>query len=199
MESYDAELTFLVVRMPMCLTWPLVAHHKHQPREQKNIKMPIFWNFWGFENFSKKFQKFVFVKIRHRITSFRSHARLSKIEVLEVFWDHFENFQNGLKKLLVLRFYSNEHVIEMRWFCVGFWQKQIFEIFLKNFRIPKNFKKSAFLYFFALVADVYDVPQVATSGTWACGPPKKLIQHHSFPMICLKFSNSSWFFLKVFG
>ena len=66
-------------------------------------------------------------------------------------WEKFskiENFQNGLKKLLILRFCSNEHVIEMRWFCVGFWQKQIFE----KFSNPQKFQKNRHFSIFFLLS-----------------------------------------------
>jgi len=46
-----------------------------------------------FENFgvSKIFSKFVFATNRQKITSFKSHARLSKIKALKSISEHFEN------------------------------------------------------------------------------------------------------------
>ena len=118
------------------------------------------------------------------------YSKIEKSRFFEKF-SKIENFQNALKSLLILRFCSNEHVIDIRWFSVGFWNKTILEKFWKNFRILKNFEKIEFFrFFFALVPDVYHAPHVRTSVTWECGPPKKLVQHHSFPTICLKFSNS---------
>jgi hypothetical protein len=43
--------------------------------------------------FFKKISKIFFVKTEHRIISFPSHARLSKIEVLESILEHFEIFR----------------------------------------------------------------------------------------------------------
>ena len=61
LESYDAELTFLGVRMPMCPMCEHVAHDTHQAREQKkNRKKSIFSKFLRIRKFSENFSQIFF-------------------------------------------------------------------------------------------------------------------------------------------
>ena len=58
--------------------------------------------FRGFENFSKNFPKLFFAKNRQRIISFRSHARLSKIEEKFSFLLHGNRFKiNNIENFLL--------------------------------------------------------------------------------------------------
>ena len=101
-----------------------------------------------------------------------------------------EHFQNALKSLIILRFCSNEHVIEMRWFSVEFWQKKILKNFLKNFRISENPIK--FCIFFQDFAHVPGMLHVHRFGTFSKFFKKLKLQYQSFPTSCLGLSGDPY-------
>ena len=71
-----------------------VAHQAHGRFSKKKIEnLRFFRIFVEFQNFSKNFPKIVFVKNRQNIVSFRSYARLNKIEAKYVILEHFEIFR----------------------------------------------------------------------------------------------------------
>ena len=120
---------------------------------------------------------------------------LPKFHQLRIF-SKIEKFQNALKSILILRFCSNEHVIEMRWFCAQFWQKKILENFLKNFRISENpIKFVIFLPAFAYVPGVLHWHRFVRFSNFF---QKQKVEPHSFSTSPISFCNSSWLLLKVF-
>ena len=119
-------------------------------------KIRFFRIFVEFQKFSKNFPKFFLVKNQQNIVSFRLYENRSKIRHFRAYWyfsnfwkkivflRFLKNFQKSknfkmLKWRILLRFCSNEHMIEMRRCFVDFWQKKILENFLKNFGIPQTF------------------------------------------------------------
>ena len=99
MESYDAELTFFEARKFVCLMCAHVAHQAHGRFSKKQFEnLRFFRIFVEFQNFSKNFPKLFFVQNRQNIVSFRSYARLNKIEAKYVILEHFEIFQIFEKK-----------------------------------------------------------------------------------------------------
>ena len=118
MESYDAELTFLGVRMPMCPMCEHVAHDTHQAREQKkNRKKSIFSKFLRIRKFSENFSQIFFcqkVAENHLISLTCSFEQNRSIRSdLRAFWK-FSIFWKFFKK---------------SWFF-DFWRKKI--IFTEN-------------------------------------------------------------------
>ena len=69
LKRYDAEVLFFEAMKHVCLMYAHVVHQAH--RRFFGGKCWFLMIFRGVENFSKNFPKFVFVKNRQRIVSFR--------------------------------------------------------------------------------------------------------------------------------
>ena len=123
-------------------------------------KIRFFRIFVEFQNFSKNFPKIFFVKNRQNIVSFRSYARLNKIEAKYVILEHFEIFRflKIFQKFQKCDFFSKIWKIskcsKMTYFAsilfkraydrnetmfCRFLTKKNLENFLKNFGNPQKF------------------------------------------------------------
>ena len=82
---------------------------------KKIENLRFFRIFVEFQNFSKTFPKIFFVKNRQNIVSFRSYARLNKIEAKYVILEHFEIF----RFLKIFQKIQNFHFFRKKKFCHG--------------------------------------------------------------------------------
>ena len=80
--------------------------------------------------------------------------------------------------------------MEMRWFSVDFWQKKIWENFLKNFRISENPIK--FVIFLPAFAYVPGVLHGLRFGKFSKFFQKQKVEPHSFPTSYLGLSGDPY-------
>ena len=103
-------------------------------------------------------------------------SKFPKFWKLKIFLKN-RKFQNALKSIIILRFCSDEYIIEMRRSSVDFWQNKVFAKFSTPQKIIQNQQ-----FVPKKIADVPDVPYA---------PQKTKLQHHTFSTSHLLFVSLS--------